>query len=348
MVQETTEESDSHVDHSALPAVGHALAGAIGASVSNVCTYPLALIVTRLQVLRKQQAQPEKPRGSQLAQLFDTIYRIVHEEGGVAALYNGIWSDTSKTIADAFLFFLAYDYMRRRRRRSSNLTSGHTSALEELGIGFVAGAFAKFFTMPLANIVTRKQTSPTLNQADPSHSGQRLSSKAIALEILDTKGVRGFWSGYSASLVLTLNPSLTFLFHENLKHLLVPRARRSTMSPSEIFFLAAISKAIASTMTYPFSLAKSRLQTISIDTSGKSPYPEVDSKAKPQRQVQSANLFSMIRSIYKSNGLQALYRGLEFEVLKGFLSHGMTIMVKDTIQKFAVRLIYAILTFIKK
>lgn len=52
-VQELSENSALHLDGPTLPALGNAIVGAIGASVSNVCTYPLALIVTRPQIQRQ-------------------------------------------------------------------------------------------------------------------------------------------------------------------------------------------------------------------------------------------------------------------------------------------------------
>ncbi len=102
-----------------------------------------------------------------------------------------------------------------------------------------------------------------LSGRDPGQDTDQGSLRSIASQIQGEKGVQGFWSGYSASLVLTLNPSLTFFLFEAFKRTLLPRSQRQSPSPQATFLLAAISKAIASTITYPFSLAKSRLQSSS-------------------------------------------------------------------------------------
>lgn len=169
-------------------------------------------------------------------------------------------SDTSKTIADSFLFFLAYNFLWQSRVRSSNTSSKHLPILDELSVGFLAGAFSKLLTTPIANIVTRKQTSSMLSGRAPGENTNQDSVRSIALQIREEKGLQGFWSGYSASLVLALNPSLTFFFFETLKRSVLPRSQHASPSAQVTFLLAAISKALASSITYPFSLAKSRLQ----------------------------------------------------------------------------------------
>src|SRR5271155_3171891 len=59
--------------------------------------------------------------------------------------------------------------------------------------------------------------------------------------------------------MLTLNPSLTFFLFDTFKRLL-PRSRRNNPPLLATFLMAAFSKACASTVTYPFNLAKSRAQ----------------------------------------------------------------------------------------
>jgi len=200
-------------------------------------------------------------------------------------------------------------------------------ALEEIGVGVVAGAFSKFWTTPIQNIVTRKQTAALIAARDPTSSiAPGFSAKDIALQIRDEKGLQGFWSGYSASLVLTMNPAITFLLHKVLLHSVVPRSRRSDPGARITFLLAAISKAMASTVTYPFSLAKTRAQVSSqkpTSTSGptsetEKPATTIESKAVRARQ---RTVFSTIFRIAKTEGLWALYQGLGAEVLKGFFSH---------------------------
>ena len=173
------------------------------------------------------------------------------------------------------------------------------------------------------------------------------SLRSIASQIKTEKGLQGFWSGYSASLVLTMNPSLTFFFFEALKRTLLPRSQRQNPLPRATFLLAAISKAMASTITYPFSLAKSRLQSSSNHNRGESPSTV---KLEPTHTEGKApeNVFTMIVRIAQTEGLSALYEGLEGEVMKGFFSHGITMIVKEAVHKLVIQLYYSILKLLKR
>lgn len=210
--------------------------------MSNVATYPLSVIVARLQTQRQKRTKSsdEKIEGEEegdgkdgYTDILDAA-RKLYRKGGVKEFYPGLAQDTAKTVADSFLFFLAYSFVRQRRikaRFGTQRARKHTSVvlpvLDELAIGILAGAFSKLFTTPLANIVTRKQTAT---------SGK--NSGEIAAQIRDEKGVEGFWSGYSATLILTLNPSITLFLNEISKYVLLSREKREKPSPMTTFLLA--------------------------------------------------------------------------------------------------------------
>jgi hypothetical protein len=251
-------------------------------------------------------------------------------------------------MADSFLFFLAYNFVRKSRLEAHGPKAKKLPVYEELAVGMVSGAFSKFFTTPVAQIVTRKQTA-ALTASDDA----QLSSAEIARRIRAQKGIAGFWSGYSASLVLTLNPSLTMLFHETLLRLTVRREHRENPGAKVTFLLAALSKALASTITYPFSLAKSRAQV-----SAKKPLDDEekisekdsarDVEKKAARKVRKDTIFDTVLQIAREEGVAGLYQGLSGEVLKGFFSHGFTMLVKESIHKLVIQLYYVLLKAIKR
>ena len=157
-------------------------------------------------------------------------------------------------MADGFLFFLACNYFRERRLNAQE-SSQALPVLDEIGVGMLAGAFAKLWTTPVQNIVTRKQTAVMVSARDPTSSvSPKLSAKDIALQIRHEKGLLGFWSGYSASLVLTLNPAITFLLYEIFLRTLVPRSRRADPGACLTFLIVAMNKSIASSVKYHLSL----------------------------------------------------------------------------------------------
>ncbi len=286
----------------------------------------------------------------------DAAQKIYADEGGLSGFYAGIGPDTAKTIADSFLFFLAYNFLRQTRLRARGGSKNHLPVADELSVGFLAGAFSKFITTPIANIVTRQQAA-SMMFGGQSQTHRQSSIRKIALQIRNERGLQGFWSGYSASLVLTLNPSLTFLFFDTLKRLLVPRNRRSDPPAQATFLIAAVSKAVASTITYPFSLAKSRTQASSksfserkVDEIGMAnktgeKLELISEKTKAER---PNNVFTTILGVARAEGLSALYEGLGGEILKGFFSHGLTMIVKQIVHRFIIQLYYATLKLLKR
>lgn len=353
----------------ALPALGHALAGSVGTAISNLSIYPLDLIITRLQVQRSLRSEGKVAHEAEYKGVLDAFEKIYNNEGGVRAFYSGVAQDTGKSIVDSFLFFLFYNYLRTRRLQKNGTKSTTLPALEELLVGAVAGACSKFFTTPIANIVTRKQTASLLSaRSSTKHVEPTVAD--IYNTILSEKGIPGFWSGYSASLVLTLNPSLTFFLYEFFKRTTLPRSQREHPGARVTFLMAAVAKACASTVTYPFSLAKARAQAssrppISSSTSKdlKSDLSEAaekdTSRAERESKAKSAalkakaaakknNVFSEIIRIYREDGAEALYEGVYGEILKGFFSHGITMLVKESIHKLIIKAYFAILKALNK
>ena len=334
-----------------LPALGHAVSGSVGSAISTVLTYPLSLVVTRLQVQRQFRNPDAEHDDEEYESLIDAVRKIYAEEGGISAFYSGCAQDTAKTVLDSFLFFLAYNYIRQNRLNSYG--KKRLPIHEELGVGMVAGAFSRLLTTPVQQIVTRKQTAAMIASRSKS-SAPTLSAMDMARQIRDEKGLLGFWSGYSASLILTTNPALTFLFHETLLRMFIRREQRSDPGSRKTFIIAALSKALASTITYPFSLAKARAQVSSKAPTGSQTekVTEKDSVSnasrKTARNVERRTIFGTLIQIAREEGYQGLYQGLSGEVMKGFFSHGVTMLSKEWIHKVVIRVYYLILKTLKK
>jgi hypothetical protein len=365
LVHEQSEQGSSVGGGPALPALGHAIAGSAATAVSKLLMYPLDLVITRLQVQRQLHGPGEAPSAAkdadaEYANLVDAARKIYSEEGGLSAFYTGCAPDVAKGLADSFLFFLAYTYLRQREQRRH----GHSlPVMRELGVGVVAGALAKLVTTPLQNIITRQQTAALIAARSPLSGSATRSDKLtisdVASQIRRERGLQGFWAGYSASIILTLNPSITFAV-DNLLHRILPSARREHPGHVLTFLIAATSKVVATTITYPVSLAKSRAQVgfpallEKAEGTEKSRYDPGDMirprKTFRDRLRSSLRLLSAqyaiilsLREIYQSEGAGGLYSGLEAEVIKGFLSHGLTMVMKDRVHVGVIQLYYVLL-----
>ncbi|TRX88513.1 hypothetical protein FHL15_010552 [Xylaria flabelliformis] len=288
--------------------------------------------------------EEEKEKGEkEYAGIVDAFSRIWSSDGdgGPRAFYTGLAQDATKSVLDSFLFFLFYEWfrsLRLRSRRRAGRTSRRLGVAEELAVGMAAGACSRSFTTPIANIVTRKQTSSLV---DPNSA---LGVREIMRRIREERGIAGFWSGYSASLVLTLNPSLTFFLQEILKTTFADQTYDDP-GPKLTFLFAATSKAISSFVTYPFQIAKTRLQAgIPLDSDEKHPDSKPEDNAEksgPVRAVQAfaqRSIFGTVARIVQTEGIGSLYDGVGAELLKGFFSHGTTMVAKDIVHKLLFKL----------
>ena len=71
----------------------------------------------------------------------------------------------------------------------------------ELTLGAVAGALAQVFTIPMSVIATRQQLQ--------DHDENRSFFQTF-FDILKEDGITGLWRGLKPSLVLTINPAITY------------------------------------------------------------------------------------------------------------------------------------------
>ena len=105
------------------------------------------------------------------------------------------------------------------------------------------------------------------------------------------------YSGLNASLILTINPSIEFLVFDKLTkyYVMLFNKRPDNLS---VMILGAISKIIATLVTYPYTMAKSRLQSSS------------------NLRISTMQILSKIMT---EEGFFALYIGLQAQLLKSAL-----------------------------
>lgn len=106
----------------------------------------------------------------------------------------------------------------------AKITTAPSTAVE-LSLGAVAGALAQLFTSPIAVVTTRQQTQP---------KGEKKGMLATAKEVIDSEdGWTGLWRGMKASLVLVVNPSITYGAYQRLREVLFPG--KVSLAPHEAF-----------------------------------------------------------------------------------------------------------------
>ncbi|KAF9964503.1 hypothetical protein BGZ70_006356 [Mortierella alpina] len=331
----------------------------------------------------------------------DAIRKIYATEG-FRALYSGLGSDTIATLTSNFVYF--YVYMALRQRKEHRRKSGQLSTLQELFLGAEAGIISRFFTAPIHVVTTRQQvmgkdlqgsssssSSISKTGADNKNLQSKVSARSIIKDIYAQNGITGFWAGYAPTVILSINPSITYFLFETIKRLIVERqtkavagtnasksvlAAAASLTSLQIFLISACSKAIASFLTYPLILTKTKLQTKKSDqeeeedetkdrqenahdlaTLGSaepgtpadalkeepgSRGDDTDALADTKKERGYNGISDVIRTVIRDKGIAGLYTGCQGQVVKGFFSFGLMYMIKDRVVAWMLTIFLAI------
>ncbi|KAF4975111.1 hypothetical protein FZEAL_8059 [Fusarium zealandicum] len=286
---------------------GRAVAGATGAVLANALVYPLDIVKTRIQVQVRPDATKGPAAGDEVhyTSTWDAISRILANDG-IEGLYAGMSGSLIGVASTNFAYFYWYTIVRTLYLKSGK-ADAHPSTLVELGLGAIAGAVAQIFTIPVAVVTTRQQTA---------HKDDRKGLLATAREVVEgPDGVSGLWRGLKASLVLVVNPAITYGAYERLKEVFFPG--KASLRPAEAFFLGAMSKSLATIATQPLIVAKVGLQ----------------SKPPPSRNGKPFGSFvEVMKFIIQHEGLLGLFKGIGPQILKGLLVQGILMTTKERVE----------------
>ncbi|KAL4916985.1 mitochondrial carrier domain-containing protein, partial [Aspergillus aurantiobrunneus] len=287
---------------------GSAVAGSTGAVLANAIVYPLDLVKTKLQVQVKKADESEKEGSTDDAQYkstWDAIVKIVDKEG-VEGLYSGMAGSLIGVASTNFAYFYWYSVVRTLYMSSERVPKPPGTAIE-LSLGAVAGAVAQAFTIPVAVITTRQQTQPKDDKKGLIETGKEV--------VNSDDGWSGLWRGLKASLILVVNPAITYGAYQRFKDILFPG--RNSLKPWEAFLLGALSKAMATIATQPLIVAKVGLQ----------------SRPPPARNGKPFKTFGeVMQFIIQNEGFLSLFKGIGPQILKGLLVQGLLMMTKERME----------------
>ena len=153
----------------------------------------------------------------------DAIKKIMEDEG-FTGLYSGIHGSLIGVASTNFAYFYWYSVIRTLYLSMQKLPKPPSTAIE-LSLGATAGAVAQVFTIPVSVVTTRQQTQPKGDKKGLFDTGR---------EVVNSEdGVSGLWRGLKASLVLVVNPAITYGAYQRLRDLIFPG--KSNLRPWEAF-----------------------------------------------------------------------------------------------------------------
>ncbi|KAF9466641.1 adenine nucleotide transporter [Collybia nuda] len=333
---------------------GAALAGALGGCFSTAVVYPLDVAKTRIQAL------PSDTKGKSRANLsMMTVLLQVYRKEGVLGLYRGFGATMLNTFSMQYAYFFFYSFVRNSyiNRLTQKLPQGAKlgplSTVAELILGALAGALAQIFTIPVSVIATRQQVGR------PSHFGKiatppRPSTSSgpteddsflgVAREIIDEEGVTGLWLGIKPGLVLTVNPAITYGVFERVKSfILLAQAKSGTgmkLSPWTSFIIGALSKTLATVVTYPYIMAKVRIQARSanVDEANEKTQPLPSDSYHHDKKYKHTSALDILSRVLKREGFVGWYQGMQAQITKAVLSQALLFMSKEQFEHWALEI----------
>lgn len=225
--------------------------------MASCLTNPLEVIKTQLQSSSVAAGDLVAGRGHPL-----TIARRIMAEDGVSGFFRGLPPTLVGIIPSRSAYF--YAYQRVKRALGPYLAEG--SPPNALVAGMVAGICGNTLTNPIWMVRTRMQLHVDVTVGQRAYAGYR---DAIAT-IFREEGIGGFYKGIFASYWGCTEGAAQFILYEQFKTRLLSRENRrrkelglrptKDLTQMQYFMSAAAAKMMASIVTYPHEVARTRLR----------------------------------------------------------------------------------------
>lgn len=294
------------------------VAGAVAGIVASTVLTPLEVIKTRLQSSTANRMR------------LDRLFRHVLRTEGVRGLFRGVGLNVLGVGPARAVHFSAYNASKTLLRERLGLTG----AAQHFFAGAMASTTAATVTSPIWVIKTRMQllTGPvTSSGASTAQERAYASPLRAARSILQEEGVRGLFRGLSASYLGVGESAIQFALYEWLRaHYLksVLDSRDPDMSeltegsaptphPLATFLLGAASKLVATCITYPHEVIRTRLRELPPEGSG----------GKPQY----VGIVQTAKAVVAKEGVRGLYGGMLAHVARTVPNAAILLLVVELV-----------------
>lgn len=339
------------MSHLTLTPFEKAVSGALASAISNTLVYPLDLSKTIIQTqVKKHDAEPRESSSMLMEESVSTgseslweqrekkgqlkyksaldVLQKIYKSKGILGWYHGLLSSIIGSAAQNFSYFYWYTIVKRVYGRMRKSGSHRHLAAIELFLGALAAAISQCFTMPIGVVTTQQQTDK-----------QRRSLLQLIKEVYVQDGIKGFWKGLSVSLVLCINPSITYGSYERLKQIWL--GGRHYLGPLESFSIGVIAKSMATFATQPLIVLKAMLQK-KHDRKPQKGAAEKPSGDDAEAEIQFDSFTHALDHLWKTERFHGLYKGIGPQLLKGVIVQGMLFMFKDQIDLLFVVMLKSI------
>ncbi|KAJ2059830.1 Pyrimidine nucleotide transporter, mitochondrial [Coemansia sp. S146] len=307
----------------------HFVAGGLGGMIGAVATSPLDVLRTQQQLYGTASIQGtmQPPRSTNI--VLRSMYPLIRTGGflkeiylreGVKGWYAGLGPSLAGIIPARAIQFFTYG---NGKRILTQWNDGRETPLVQLSAAGLAAVVTTTATSPIWMVKTRMQIL----------RGKYTNSLSCLRSIIQKEGIWGLYKGTSASYLGASESAIQWMIYERLKYIMSLRQSREpgarkhgkTMSDwFEYFGAAASAKLLASLVSYPHEVLRTRLRQP----------PDANGVVKYTGLMHSA------KTIYLEEGIRGLYGGLTPHLLRTvpnaaimFLSYELVLYYFGTAQK---------------
>ncbi|KAI0676136.1 mitochondrial carrier [Trametes maxima] len=289
----------------------HFVAGGLGGMCGAIVTSPFDVVKTRLQsdlfrvkvssvsLAGNGVATVTVPRRNLLWHFVETghILRDIYREESPRALFKGLGPTLVGVIPARSINFFTYG--NGKQIIANRFNNGEENSWVHLSAAALAGIATGTATNPIWVVKTRLQLDahrPQVNTTRSFFGG----SIGMIKQIMREEGVRGFYKGLSASYLGVTEGTIQWVLYERLKRLTAgTEGKGGVQEWIGMLGSAGTAKCVASLITYPHEVLRTRLRQ-----------PLVDGKVK------YTGLLQTLRLVIAEEGARSLYGGLSAHLMR--------------------------------
>ncbi|CAG8962264.1 hypothetical protein HYFRA_00005319 [Hymenoscyphus fraxineus] len=322
-------------DHARIsPALVETIAGLSAGTISTLAVHPLDVIKTRLQIQRNTSSSPVSAYG--------ILKQLVQNERPVQSLYRGLTPNLIGNASSWAIFFYFKSVVERQlwelhNRPSSSSTSssntplnGNQTGTETVGLSpldyflasGISGTIITLTTNPIWVLKTRMLSS------DKGSEGAYQGIAHGTRHLYQSEGLRGFYRGVGISMVGNVHGAVQFAVYEPLKNGWKKFIAKDQVGGGEgeeklgtraTLIISGLAKITAGTVTYPYQVIRSRIQTYHAD----------EKFGKGIRGVAT--------KVWQEEGWRGFYKGLGTNVLRVLPATWVTFLVYENVRYYLPR-----------
>ncbi|RKO96442.1 hypothetical protein CXG81DRAFT_16223 [Caulochytrium protostelioides] len=278
-----------------------ALAGFLAGFTSTIILHPFDLIKTRFQL---RSDPPKSP--------VDVLHRQRPRNNwdAIRALYRGLGTNATASMMSWGLYFWAYQHCKDwalRWRQPFSTENVRLTFWDHMISSTAAGFGVCLVANPLWLLKTRMCALPA-HHPDAHRNGFAALKSLVAKE-----GILALWKGLTPALLGVSHGSVQFVVYEEIKRWKPPPAstlndvgqmkQHSASAAVQYLTSAAVSKIVATLVTYPYQTLRARIQN--------------DRKGRGERSLAGYDgVVATTRVIWQREGARGFYKGLATNLIR--------------------------------